>query len=420
MRCSRKPWLLDRCYLNFDLVKSNESIFNKLWNFEFKDITLTHQHIVLFGVFFGGAIYVVGEVLFALNPLAGGFSITEALNPTNIAFIDCRGWKRFFPQIWLSIALSVVVFRLFVIFHSYFKSKKVLGETGFTRYMFTYFSSFVFALMLGLGLMYVLLGFAKLAGFEVAEGTNVFASFIVWLQGVIDNRVPTLINVKSYWLAIFLSVFLSALPGYFIHWITHKFRFFWYVFHRCHHCPEFLHPLGAPPAFAFEFALVFPAGLVAIVTSKLIYTEPLIMEMAIYFTFIYAFEIFNHSIVHYDFAFRNGFIRNMSRLSGNGVYHLVHHSAKPNDQTINLGGSPFLFWDRIFGTYRKPYEQAPPLGLTNQPKLKLNPFRIILSGISQILFELKENKNWWVRLKILFGPIHYQPPKTKEYLILGY
>lgn len=407
-------------YLNFVFVKSTESIFSKLWNFEFENITLTHQNVVLFGVFFGGAIYVIGEVLFALNPLAGGFSISEYINPTNADFMGEQGLKRFFPQIWLGIALMVVVFRLSVIFHSYFKSKKVLGEIGFTRYMFTYFSSFVFALSLGFGLMYGLLGLVKLAGFQVVEGANVFHSFIVWLQTIIDNHIPTLINVQSYWLALFLSVFLSALPGYFIHWLTHKFRFFWYVFHRCHHCPEFLHPLGAPPAFAFEFALVIPAGLVAIVTSKLFYTEPLIMELALWFTLSYAFEIFNHSIVHYDFAYRNTFIRNMSRLSGNGVYHLVHHSAKPNDQTINLGGSPFLFWDRVFGTYRKPYKEAPPLGLTNAPKIHHNPFRIILSGISQLLFELKENKNWLTRLKIIFGPIHYQPPITKEYLILRY
>ena len=30
--------------------------------------------------------YVIGEVLFALNPLAGGFSISEFLNPTNADF----------------------------------------------------------------------------------------------------------------------------------------------------------------------------------------------------------------------------------------------------------------------------------------------------------------------------------------------
>ena len=141
-------------------------------------------------------------------------------------------------------------------------------------------------------LMYLLLGLVQLLGFQPIEGANVFRTFIVWVQMVIDNHVPTLINVQSYWLALILSVFLAALPGYFVHWLSHKFRFFWYVFHRCHHCPEFLHPLGAPPAFAFEFALVVPSGIVAIITSKIIYTEPLLMELALWFTFGYAIRDF--------------------------------------------------------------------------------------------------------------------------------
>lgn len=402
-------------------MNSVSSFFSKLWNFEFKQITSTHKRLVLFGVVIGGFIYVVGEVLFGYTTLTGGLSITEFYGNSVNDYSSLKGWKAYFPQIWISIALLVVIIRVSVILHSYVLSKKRLGESGFSRYIFTYFSSFAFAMVLSVGLMWALYGVAHLLDYTPSNGINILAGGMLWLQSLVDSHIPTLLNVNSYWLAIVLSIFFAALPGYFVHWLCHKFRFFWYVFHRCHHCPEFLHPLGAPPAFAFEFFLVIPSGLVAIATSKLIYTEPLVMEMALWFTFGYAFEIFNHSIVHYDFVYRNFFVRNMSRLFGDrGVYHLMHHSAKSNDQTINLGASPFLFWDRIFGTYRKPYEEAPPLGLTNTPKIHYNPIRIILSGISQILFELKENKNWLTRLKILFGPIHYQPPKSKEYLILAY
>ena len=403
------------------MVQDNPSLLSKLWNFEFKHITKKHQRIVLFGIVVGGFIYVVGEVLFGLNPLAGGLTITDFFGNTIDEYSSQEGWKAYFPQIWISIAVLVVIFRVLVILHSYVRSQKVLGKSNFSKYILTYFSSFAFAITLSLGIMWAMYGVAKLFGFAPVESINVLTGGVLWLQGFADAHIPTLINVQSYWLAIVLSILFAALPGYFVHWLTHKFRFFWYVFHRCHHCPEFLHPLGAPPAFAFEFFLVIPSGLVAIASSKLFYTEPLVMEMALWFTFGYAFEIYNHSIVHYDFVYKNFFVRNMSRLFGDrGVYHLMHHSAKPNDQTINLGASPFLFWDRLFGTYRKPYEEAPPLGLTNTPKIHHNPLRIILSGISQLLFELKENKGWVTRLKILFGPIHYQPPITKEYLILEY
>lgn len=372
-------------------------------------------------IVFGGTIYVGGEVLFGFNPLAGGFSINDlTLGSFDLNQLsgDLESW---FPVVWFGLALSCFVFRVAVIIHSYIKSKKVLGSSNFDRYLLTYFTSFVLATFMSIGLMSVIYGLAKLAGFEPKSGLNILNDGVGWLRTFAEVYVPTLFNVNSYWLAISLSLFLTALPGYFVHWLSHKSRFFWYVFHRCHHCPQFLHPMGAPPAFAFDFLLVIPSGLVAIAISKLIYTESLVMEMGLWFTFAYAFEIFNHSIVHYDFAYSNFFVRNMSRLIGDrGVYHLMHHSAKPNDQTINLGASPFLFWDRLFGTYRKPYEEAPPLGLTKQPKMRMNPARIILSGIAQLWYEFKENKDWKTRLLVLFGPIHYMPPKTKEYLILGY
>ncbi len=144
------------------------------------------------------------------------------------------------------------------------------------------------------------------------------------------------------------------------------------------------------------------------------------MEVAIWFTLSHTVEAFNHSIVHYDFALRNPIIRNMSRIFGEfGVYHLMHHSAKPEDHTINLSGAPFCFWDRVFGTYRKPYDTAPPLGLTNQPDIIMNPLRITFSGIAQLWYEWKHNKDWSIRFKIIFGSIWYKPPVTKDFLVIG-
>lgn len=396
-------------------------LIHRIWNFEFREGLGAVRLFVVALIFLGGVIYVSSEVLFGMNSLAGGFSVFD-ISWSDIGEFSSRpSLEEWFPTVWLGLAVFSVVLRLTIIIQSYFQSKKVLGIDGFDNYMVTYFSAFSLATALSFALMFFMYGLMRWAGFELNDGANVLTYAVNWLASVTDAYVPTLFEVHSYWLAIFLSLFLSALPGYFVHWLGHRSRFFWYVFHRCHHCPEFLHPMGAPPAFAFDFLLVFPTGLIAMVTSKLIYTEPLVMEMGLWFTFAYAFEIFNHSIVHYDFAYRNPIVRNICRLIGDrGVYHLMHHSAKPKDQTINLGGSPFLFWDRLFGTYRKPYQEAPPVGLTNQPKLKLNPFRIILSGIAQLWYELRENQDWKTRLLVVFGPIHYMPPKTKEYLMSGY
>lgn len=78
----------------------------------------------------------------------------------------------------------------------------------------------------------------------------------------------------------------------------------------------------------------------------------------------------------------------------------------------------FLFWDRVFGTYRIPPAVKPPVGLTNNPEIRLNPFAIVISGWQQIAYELRMNKDWLTRFKIIFGDIY--SPVTKDFLILGY
>ncbi len=239
-------------------MESFNILVSKLWNFEFKKVTNAHLKLVLVSVVLVGLVYVVGEVLFGLNPLAGGFSVLDFFHAGDSRIASSEGWKVHFPEIWLSIAVLVVIVRVSVIILSYLKAKQVLGEVAFARYIITYFSSFAFASILSLSILWILMLVAGLFGIHPSSGFNVLTNFVVWLEALANAYLPTVFNVHSYWLAIVLSIFLSALPGYLVHWLSHKLRFFWYVFHRAHHCPEFLHPLGAPPAFAFEFVLVIP------------------------------------------------------------------------------------------------------------------------------------------------------------------
>ena len=158
-----------------------------------------------------------------------------------------------------------------------------------------------------------------------------------------------------------------------------------------------------------------------LIISRFIYPEPLVMEIALWGVLGYSMEIFNHSSASYQFARKNFFVRNLSRLYGDrGVYHLMHHSAKPGDEMINLSSGPLQLWDRLFGTYRKPYEETPEVGLTHNPTLRMNPLRIAFSGIVQLWYELRHNTDWRTRLKIIFGDIYYMPPVTRDFLVLGY
>ncbi|HRH56951.1 MAG TPA: sterol desaturase family protein [Chitinophagales bacterium] len=241
------------------------------------------------------------------------------------------------------------------------------------------------------------------------------------LQGVINFynlHFPTYVKLP-YILAILATIILTDLPIYITHYMVHWFRFLWLVVHRSHHSPEYLHPFGSGPVFSFSFLILVPFFFVKLAVSKLFYTEPLIVELLVIQVIFFVTEKFNHSSAFYEVAFKNKFIYGIFTFLGNGPYHMTHHSAKEGDEIVNLANLGFNFWDRLFGTFQKPDKVCPPLGLTHQPKIKLNPFRLYFGGICTILYELKHNelKHWF---KILFGSVYYTPPVTKDFLIESY
>ncbi|HUM52831.1 MAG TPA: sterol desaturase family protein [Chitinophagales bacterium] len=229
---------------------------------------------------------------------------------------------------------------------------------------------------------------------------------------------PTYVKLP-YIFAILVTIILADLPIYITHYMVHWSRFLWLVMHRSHHSPEYLHPFGAGPVYSFIFLLLVPAFFIKLAVSKLFYSEPLIVELLVIQVILFVTEKFNHSSAFYEFAYKNKFIAAIFTFFGNGPYHITHHSAKEGDEIVNLANLGFNFWDRLFGTFQKPDRVCPPLGLTHQPKIKLNPFRLYFGGICTILYELKHNElKYW--FKILFGSVYFTPPVTKDFLIEYY
>ncbi|TDM06409.1 MAG: hypothetical protein C4K60_17780 [Ideonella sp. MAG2] len=236
--------------------------------------------------------------------------------------------------------------------------------------------------------------------------------------GALFQSIPTLIELP-YPLGFFAAIVLADLPQYIKHWLTHQSRFLWYVVHRIHHTAELMHPFGIGPAFALDFILRLPIFILTLAATKIFSEQPLFIETLVV-TFVgVLIEKFNHSSAFYHFAYHNKFVRAISSFYGGGVYHYTHHSAVEGQEINNIGGMGFLFWDRLFGTFLPPPKDAPPVGLTHQPDIILNPFVLYFSGIHKIIYELKNNPPiYW--LPILFGTVHFVPPNTRDTLILGY
>lgn len=331
-------------------------------------------------------------------------------------------WFRpYLPYIWMAIAVTAVLCRAVIIISSYYLSKKKLGEQKFNALFSTYLITFFLGTASALVFSFISL-LLFLSGQDADWMSNLIHASVAGFRALIQQLTPFSLGIQNYWLAILLSILAASLPGYIAHYLSHRSRLLWLLAHRPHHCPEFLFPIAAPNnnITFIETLLAIPGIIFFSVVSAMIYSEPLIFEIAIWFTLRLWVESFNHSSIHYDFALKNPLVRNISRIFGDaGVYHLVHHSAYERDQNVNFSAAPFMFWDRLFGTYRKPYEEAPPLGLTDQPTISMSPVKIVFNGFAQIFYELKMNKDWRIRFRIIFGGVFYKPPITKDFLLVN-
>ncbi len=309
--------------------------------------------------------------------------------------------------VWLGLLLLTFVTRVTVGTVGYFVANEGLDRVRFRGNLMVYLPAGaiqVVALFLA----------AAVAGTATARG---LAAPLTDLVGWIEANVPTLIELPALPWALLLSWTVYSFTGYFLHWLGHVSRFLWHVCHAPHHMPEFLHPLGAPLAFGFDFFLWLPKLVCTLVLTRLFASEPLWFEAGAVALVAYNLEIFNHATVHYDFCRRHRAVHFLAALfGGHGAYHYVHHSSAREHQTANLGGGLFLLWDRVFGTFVEPPLACPAVGLTGQPPLYRNPLRVVFGGVARIVYEWRANPDWRTRWLILFGPIDYMPPRTIDYV----
>ena len=127
-------------------------------------------------------------------------------------------------------------------------------------------------------------------------------------------------------------------------------------------------------------------------------------------------EVFNHTEATYYSTLGGPQRRFWFHFLGCGAWHLVHHSSAEEHRLANIGGGPFMLWDRAFGTYHEPPARKPAMGLTGRPPLRMSPLRLALAGHVEMVQELMRNGSWRDRARILLGPSTFQPPVRVNHL----
>lgn len=269
----------------------------------------------------------------------------------------------------------------------------------------------------------LLAGLAWLAGLDPALGWQALARLAAWANTQ-AMAVPTLVELPR-WAAFLATIMVWTFAHYWLHRLSHTRRALWLLFHRPHHMTPHLCYGTTLPVF-----MSFPLFLVAVVPyvflfaalGRLFSPTPLYAEMILFQLVVYIGEIYGHSPALYEKAIRNPLVRGLGFFYCQGVYHVLHHSAavdsqrKTTNNTVNLGTGLFSCWDLLFGTFRALPDKCPPIGLHGQPRLVLNPLRLLTAGLAQVLYEIAHNprRDWW---RILSGPAHWTPPASRDFLV---
>lgn len=402
--------------------------FHQLWNGEIPVLITPSRKLRVAGALLTLflATGIVGSLLMALHNdalfLGPGLGLTASTEP----FEEFRHWlDSRVPGLGVALlvlaACSAVSIFLLTI-HGYFGYHKRFAQDYPLREHFT-FPLIALLERVFYSLAIVLFGvIAWLAGFDFASGYGLVVHWATATNEWVMLNIPTLIELP-YILAFFVSYGIAGFIHYWMHRISHERRFFWLLFHRFHHFPTVMFPASTPPVFfavpLFIF-VVIPYHLAFAGLTKLFCDQPLYFALIIYKLLFYIPDCWAHNTVTYDSGRRNPLVRWASLFFSNGIYHYIHHASEKIDgkptNTINLGGSFLYLPDKLFGTFRELPEKAPAIGLTDNPPLYYNPLRLALSGMAQLVFELRHNpvREWGV---ILFGRVGEDPPATCDYAL---
>lgn len=375
----------------------------------------------------GFAVFYAATFVFTLHITFLGPGLGDDLSPVYLDALFAQllgsgplgvGWFWLF----VGVLMAVTAFRAWIVYRGFSDYRTASGEPFPLRDLVAFSLTNLLNLLFAPLLLLTIGALLFLVGWPFDEGLRLLDR-LVDLANQAVARVPTLVELPR-WLAFVCTLMTGTFIHYWLHRWSHTRRLLWLLLHRPHHMPAHLCYATTLPVF-----MSFPAFLLLVVPyvvlfgtlGKLFHPEPLYAEMIVFQSLVFVGEIFGHSPAVYDVAVKYRLARIVSAIHGQGLYHVMHHSAEPDtarktaNNTVNIGNGPFSCWDRLFGTFQPLTPTVPSIGLHGNPDLVMNPLRLFLAGVMQITHELYANRSWRLWWRILTGPADYVPPVSRDY-----
>jgi sterol desaturase/sphingolipid hydroxylase (fatty acid hydroxylase superfamily) len=183
---------------------------------------------------------------------------------------------------------------------------------------------------------------------------------------------------------------------YLKHYLEHNVRFMWAI-HVNHHSSEYMNLSTSLRSGVLKSTYRYFFWAVVILIGF-----PVPMFLVIYgIGKIWAFFGHSQKLGHWGI---------LERFTVTPSVHLLHHSY--NEENLNKNfGETFLFWDKLFGTYKKP---AGTFKFGIPEKVNHDNFGdVVFHEFRKMKKELKTTTGFREKLKIIFGkPPHHSPLET--------
>lgn len=204
----------------------------------------------------------------------------------------------------------------------------------------------------------------------------------------------SLFTLGYEWWVWILCYICWDLVFYLKHYMEHNVRFMWAI-HVNHHSSSYMNLSTSLRSGVFKSSYRYFFWAVIVMLGF-----PLPMFLILYgLGKVWAF--FSHSQKLGNWGI-------LEKFTITPTHHLLHHSCNEDNLNKNFGET-FLFWDKLFGTYKK--TTLPLKYGINEPVNHDEFSDVVFHEFKSLRNDLKNAGSWKQKFKIIFGKPGYQPSK---------
>ena len=222
------------------------------------------------------------------------------------------------------------------------------------------------------------------------------------LQGAAFAYVAQYYNLKlfsssSLWVWIF-AFFLYDFCYYWMHRLHHEVKVLWATHVVHHHGEEFNLSTAlrqTSTGFLWKWIFYLPIFIVGI--------PPEVFVTVAGINLVYQFWVHTEHIPKlgwYEYVFVSP------------SNHRIHHAQNKHYVDANYGGV-FIFWDRLFGTYKEELDELKPVYGTAKPLRSWNPFKANLDIFVEMIKDSTRTKSIKNKIKVWFSRPNWRPDDVK-------